>query len=164
MNEAVERIVRRFNPLRIILFGSWARGDARPDSDLDLLIVLPQVENKRQTAIQIGDELSDRPTSKDIIVTTLKLTLKLATHSCAIQTTSHVCYLAQQAAEKALKAILVLLDMKHPYTHDLDRLREMIPAGWRVKTAYPKLYALTIWAVETRYPADMPDIVESDAR
>lgn len=76
----------------------------------------------------------------------------------------HVCYLAQQAAEKALKAILVFLDMKHPFTHDLDRLREMIPEGWRVKTTYPKLYALTIWAVETRYPAEMPDIVETDAR
>jgi HEPN domain-containing protein len=75
----------------------------------------------------------------------------------------HVCYLAQQAAEKALKAILVFLEMDYPYTHDLDRIREMIPMGWRVKTAYPKLYALTIWAVETRYPAEMPDIVEADA-
>ncbi|NUM48019.1 MAG: HEPN domain-containing protein [Anaerolineales bacterium] len=76
----------------------------------------------------------------------------------------HVCYLAQQAAEKALKAILVFLDMDYPYTHDLDRIRETIPAGWQVKTVYPKLYALTIWAVETRYPAEMPDIVETDAR
>lgn len=76
----------------------------------------------------------------------------------------HVCYLAQQAAEKALKAILVFLNMDYPYTHDLDRIRETIPAGWRVKTTYPKLYGLTIWAVETRYPAEMPDIVEADAR
>ena len=68
--EAVERITRKFNPLRIILFGSWARGDARPDSDLDLLVVLPQVDNKRQAAIRIGNELSDLPASKDIVVTT----------------------------------------------------------------------------------------------
>jgi predicted nucleotidyltransferase len=68
--EAVERIARRFDPLRIILFGSWARGDARPDSDLDLLVVLPHIENKRQTAVLIGNELSDLPVSKDIIVTT----------------------------------------------------------------------------------------------
>ena len=68
--EAIDRIVRRFNPLRIILFGSWARGDARPDSDIDLLVVLSKVENKRQTTIQIGNELSDLPTSKDIVVTT----------------------------------------------------------------------------------------------
>ena len=68
--EAVERIARQFEPLRIILFGSWARGQARPDSDLDLLVVLPRVDNKRQTAIRIGNALSDLPVSKDIVVTT----------------------------------------------------------------------------------------------
>ena len=68
--EAVRRITRQFDPLRIILFGSWARGDARPDSDIDLLVVLPHVENKRQAAIRIGNELSDLPASKDIVVTT----------------------------------------------------------------------------------------------
>ena len=68
--EAVRRIVHQFDPLRIILFGSWARGDARPDSDLDLLVVLPHVENKRQAAIRIGNALSDLPASKDIVVTT----------------------------------------------------------------------------------------------
>ena len=74
-----------------------------------------------------------------------------------------VCFLAQQAAEKALKAILVLLEIEFPYTHDLDRLRETVPSGWRVKTEFPNLYALSIWAVETRYPGDMPDVVEADA-
>jgi predicted nucleotidyltransferase len=68
--EAVRRIARQFDPLRIILFGSWARGDARPDSDIDLLVVLPYVENKRQVAVRIGNALSDLPASKDIIVTT----------------------------------------------------------------------------------------------
>jgi HEPN domain-containing protein len=62
------------------------------------------------------------------------------------------CFFAQQAAEKALKAILVLLEISFPYTHDLDRVRDLIPAGWRVKTAHPDLAALTIWAVEARYP------------
>jgi predicted nucleotidyltransferase len=36
----IERIVRRFDPQRIILFGSQARGDAGPDSDWDLLIIV----------------------------------------------------------------------------------------------------------------------------
>lgn len=75
-----------------------------------------------------------------------------------------VCFLAQQAAEKALKAILVLLEIEYPFSHDLDRLREIVPAGWRVKTEFPKLYALSIWAVESRYPGDMPNVEEAEAR
>ena len=75
-----------------------------------------------------------------------------------------VCFLAQQAAEKALKAVLVLLEIEFPFTHDLDRLREMVPTGWQVKTTFPNLYALSIWAVEARYPGDMPQVVEADAR
>ncbi|MCX7018420.1 MAG: nucleotidyltransferase domain-containing protein [Candidatus Sumerlaeota bacterium] len=68
--EAIDRITRRFSPLRIILFGSWARGNARPDSDLDLLIVLPHVENKRHATIEILRSLNGLPLSKDVVVTT----------------------------------------------------------------------------------------------
>ena len=39
LSEAVERILAVGSPLSIVLFGSRARGDSRPDSDLDLLIV-----------------------------------------------------------------------------------------------------------------------------
>jgi predicted nucleotidyltransferase len=65
-----ERIVSRFHPTQIILFGSHARGDARPDSDIDLLVVLPSVKNKREEAISIRRALADLPVSKDVIVTT----------------------------------------------------------------------------------------------
>ena len=70
--EIVDRIVRQFHPLKIIIFGSWARGEARWDSDVDLLVVLPKVEHKRKATIQIGNALSDMPISKDIVVTTPK--------------------------------------------------------------------------------------------
>jgi uncharacterized protein len=36
-----DRIARAFNPEKIILFGSYAEGTASPDSDVDLLVVLP---------------------------------------------------------------------------------------------------------------------------
>ena len=64
------RIVNNFNPSQIILFGSHARGDAHKYSDIDLLVVLPVVENKRKAAIAIRRILADFPVSKDIIVTT----------------------------------------------------------------------------------------------
>jgi predicted nucleotidyltransferase len=66
----LERIVPRFHPVRIILFGSHARGTPRPDSDLDLLVVLPQAPNKRRAAVEIMRALRDLPVSKDILVST----------------------------------------------------------------------------------------------
>lgn len=39
--ELSERIVREFQPERVILFGSYASGNPRPESDVDLLVVLP---------------------------------------------------------------------------------------------------------------------------
>jgi len=66
----VERIVRRFAPVRIILFGSRARGKARSDSDVDLLVVLLEAPDRRLAAVEIMRTLRDLPVSKDIIVTT----------------------------------------------------------------------------------------------
>jgi len=65
-----DRIVRDFYPLRLILFGSHARGDAGPESDVDLLVVLPRVANKRRAAVEIRRALADLPVCKDIVVTT----------------------------------------------------------------------------------------------
>jgi predicted nucleotidyltransferase len=65
-----ERIIRRFDPLRIVLFGSHARGEAEPDSDIDLLVVFSEVDDKRQVAVEIRRTLADLPVGKDIIVTT----------------------------------------------------------------------------------------------
>jgi len=47
------RIVRRFKPERIILFGSRARGDATPDSDVDLLVVMPVTGSRREKQLEI---------------------------------------------------------------------------------------------------------------
>ena len=64
------RIVRDYDPVKIILFGSHARGEAGPESDIDLLVVLPEVANKRQAAVAIRRVLRDLPVPKDIVVTT----------------------------------------------------------------------------------------------
>jgi HEPN domain-containing protein len=75
-----------------------------------------------------------------------------------------ICFLSQQCAEKAIKAILVFENINFPKIHDLDRLRDLGPNGWKVKGQFPDLAELTIWSVESRYPGDMPDITESEAR
>ena len=64
------RIAREYNPVKIILFGSHARGAAGPESDIDLPVVLPEVANKRQAAVAIRRIVGDLPTPKDIVVTT----------------------------------------------------------------------------------------------
>ncbi len=66
----VDRIVESFHPVRIVLFGSRARGTDTPESDIDLLVVLHDVADKRRTAVEIRRVLSDMPVCKDIVVTT----------------------------------------------------------------------------------------------
>ena len=68
--EIVRRIVETFQPEKIILFGSHARGDAGPDSDVDLLVVMNFTGSKREKRIEIRIALHDIPGSFDIIVTT----------------------------------------------------------------------------------------------
>jgi predicted nucleotidyltransferase len=64
-----DRIVKRFQPDRIILFGSRARGDARQDSDVDLLVVMPVQGSKRRKQLDVRMALHDIPTPVDVIVT-----------------------------------------------------------------------------------------------
>ena len=63
-------IVERFDPERIILFGSHARGSAGPDSDVDLLVLMEVPGSKRRMAAEIGAALHGFRLPKDIIVTT----------------------------------------------------------------------------------------------
>lgn len=66
----VERVVERFDPLRVILFGSLARGEANRHSDVDLLVVFDEIEDERQVTVEILCALKDLPISKDVVVTT----------------------------------------------------------------------------------------------
>jgi len=70
IDQMVLRIVDRFDPERFILFGSAARGNATPDSDVDLLVVMPVEGSRREKAVEIGVAVNDIPVPKDIIVTT----------------------------------------------------------------------------------------------
>lgn len=64
----VKRIAEQFQPEKIILFGSHARGNAGSDSDVDLMIVMPVSGSRREKAIEIELTLHDIPVAKDVIV------------------------------------------------------------------------------------------------
>lgn len=66
----VRRIIERFDPERIILFGSHARGVAGPDSDVDLLVVMPVSGSKREKQLEIRLAIRGFQIAKDVVVTT----------------------------------------------------------------------------------------------
>jgi predicted nucleotidyltransferase len=70
IDEIVRRVVSQFHPEKIVLFGSHAKGTARPDSDVDLLVIMPVSGSKREKQIEIGVALHDIRIPMDIIVTT----------------------------------------------------------------------------------------------
>ena len=75
----------------------------------------------------------------------------------------YVCWLSQQAAEKALKAALLLEAIDYPYTHDLNVLLNLLPDSWPVRVDQSSLVDLSGWAVEARYPGEWPEPTEADA-
>jgi len=70
LDSAVQRIVEQFHPAKILLFGSYARGSADRDSDVDLLVVMDVKDSKRKQAVEIDLALSDRTFPLDLIVVT----------------------------------------------------------------------------------------------
>ena len=70
--QMVRTIVDTVAPQQVIVFGSWARGDARPDSDVDLLVVEsepfgPQ-RSRRRELTRLWTALRAFPVAKDVLV------------------------------------------------------------------------------------------------
>ncbi|HSV30556.1 MAG TPA: nucleotidyltransferase domain-containing protein [Atribacteraceae bacterium] len=70
LDEVKHRIVSRFQPQRIILFGSYAGDKPGPDSDLDILVVMEVKGSTRQKANEIDLLMADRIVPMDFIVLT----------------------------------------------------------------------------------------------
>src|SRR6187200_3413249 len=75
IDHVVKQIVEKFKPQKIILFGSYARGNPRPESDVDLLVVMETSLREVQQAIQISQEIDYR-FGLDLIVHTPKYLTK----------------------------------------------------------------------------------------
>jgi predicted nucleotidyltransferase len=66
----VKRIVDAVHPLRIILFGSAARGEIGPDSDVNLLVVTPEGTERLHTMQFLHTQFHGLEVSVDVLVTT----------------------------------------------------------------------------------------------
>jgi HEPN domain-containing protein/predicted nucleotidyltransferase len=205
IDEMVRRLVERFDPLQVVLFGSHARGEAGPDSDVDLLLVLAEVEHKRKTVVEALNLLADMPVPKDVLVRTpeeiwrecrvpgsvvrnalsegrvvyerderpgaAREWLALARGDLEAGEMLRaggavpwsIAFHAQQSAEKALKAALILAGVDFPRTHDLDELLGLVPEGWAGKGDLGRLDWLSKWAVDARCAGIAPTREEAAA-
>lgn len=74
-----------------------------------------------------------------------------------------LCFDAQQAAEKAIKAILVLRGVRFPKRHGLSELLDLVAAtGLEVPLEVQEARRLTPYAVGARYPGINEDVSEAD--
>jgi predicted nucleotidyltransferase len=68
IGEIVRRIVRLIHPEKIVLFGSYARGDSRSESDIDLLVIADSTEPRYRRSVPLYGALSDILVPMDILV------------------------------------------------------------------------------------------------
>ena len=188
LNEVVDRIVQAVRPQRMVLFGSAATGRMGPDSDLDLLVIMPDGIHRRRTAQAIYSSLrgsaspriswwQPRATSK---TTEIIPRWCCAQHSGKEESSTvpqdrpirgspqewlarargdlalaraplplgdfyeDLCLHAQQAAEKALKAVYLHCGWTFRYVHDLEELITGLQQnGLRVPEAVEDAVVLT---------------------
>ncbi|MDO8588252.1 MAG: HEPN domain-containing protein [Armatimonadota bacterium] len=74
------------------------------------------------------------------------------------------CFHVQQAAEKAIKAVLLSLGIDFPYTHSIQTLTDLLPEDVRASAELDPAVELNAYAVLTRYPRDREEVDEQEYR
>ena len=178
INQAVSNIVAVAEPCQVILFGSYARNEATHDSDLDLLVIKPQLINKGMEMVKLRHAVGHIGIGVDVLVysqqevdkrgkipsSALYYALKEGKVLYMTQPTeeelrqealrqeaqrffrlasrdanafrvlkdapdihlSTVCFHAQQAVEKSLKAVIIRQGIELRRTHDLETLTSLL--------------------------------------
>ena len=70
VQQLVDRIVETVHPLRVILFGSGARKEANAQSDIDLLVVMPDGTHRRRTSQTLYRQIRGMGIPFDVLVAT----------------------------------------------------------------------------------------------
>ncbi|MDY7001273.1 MAG: HEPN domain-containing protein [Thermodesulfobacteriota bacterium] len=73
-----------------------------------------------------------------------------------------LCFHAQQAAEKSIKALLVRFGIHPPKTHSIESLLAFLPKTLEIPPEVEWAAGLTDYAVTTRYPGDFEEVLESE--
>jgi predicted nucleotidyltransferase len=68
IDDAVQRLIAAVHPVKIILFGSYARSEASDDSDLDFLVIMPALANKHQEMVRLRRVLCPLQIPVDVLV------------------------------------------------------------------------------------------------
>jgi HEPN domain-containing protein/predicted nucleotidyltransferase len=220
LDDIVRRIVEVGQPERIILFGSAARGEMGPDSDLDLLVIKGGEYHRSQVTGDIYRGIAGVDYAVDVVVVTPEAVERYGnSHSLVIKPAlreglvifdepsnkvprkvgsavrsgrfaaddprawiqrarsnlnrararspdfflEDLCFDAQQAAEKAIKAVFIARDIEFPYIHDLARLLNLLEGeGEVVPDEVRHADQLIRFAVATRYPDLWGSVTEED--
>ncbi len=78
IQEAADCLSKAAPGSTIILFGSWARGDSRPDSDADFLVIEPEVKARRDEMVRLLDVLRPLRIPVDVVVASMDMFNKWA--------------------------------------------------------------------------------------
>lgn len=75
------------------------------------------------------------------------------------------CFHAQQCAEKALKALLLHLEIAFPKTHAIEVLLDLLKVqGMNIPSGVDEAFELSEYAVQTRYPGEWDPVTKPEAR
>lgn len=97
-----------------------------------------------------------RDAESDLAIASIKRTTRMRY--------AHLCFHAQQASEKALKALFVVLSMPYPRTHDLAFIIDSLPSEITIPPFLLNLPILTKYAVQYRYPGQSLPITPKDLK
>ena len=78
VHETASRIAKRLSPLSVILFGSRARGDAHAQSDVDMVVMMPEGTDVHRATLEAMGVARDSPVDVDIVVYTPEQFAKLS--------------------------------------------------------------------------------------
>ncbi len=77
----------------------------------------------------------------------------------------NLCFNAQQAAEKAIKGVMIACNIEFPYVHDLARLLSLLKEGGEsIPATISRASLLTKYATITRYPGEIRPVSEAEYR